>query len=223
MGTPRDYPCWIFKRKPLVKSLVVLPARHEPNNKTPLNHVDQQKFTPLITSGHAISNSHFDDSPDLKQTEMEQSSEDSTPAHVHPDRLRNFIQQYDDLQPSTTDIPERDFHPQPPVYKIPQRSKIKKKQFLSWHNATNANAIPLGTHKNRHLWTHNNDTELLPSGSNPIHSKDNLDPQAKAESSIPPMTSNRTQSAPTQPATNNNNNILNRATRMAASIFSMSC
>src|SRR6266542_3894069 len=37
IGSPRDYPCWIFNKKPLVKSPVVLPVIHETNNKTSIN------------------------------------------------------------------------------------------------------------------------------------------------------------------------------------------
>src|SRR6266536_3305493 len=36
VGTPRNYPCWIFNQKPLVKSPVVLPTRNSPSNGTSL-------------------------------------------------------------------------------------------------------------------------------------------------------------------------------------------
>jgi len=162
-------------------------------------------------------------SEDFKQSLMTQPSEVLVPAHVHPDRLYNFIQQDVTHQSPSTDISERDFHPQSQVYKIPQRSKIRKKQFFGQHHATNANAIPLGTHKNRNPQVHNCTTELTSTVSNSLSNKENLDPQDKAESTALLKVSNEAQIAPTQPAINNNNNILNRTMRMAASMFSMSC
>jgi len=64
---------------------------------------------------------------------------------VHPDRLCNFITketsdcpgpQYTDEWTSAQDRKQ--------VYKIPQQSKLRKKQFLRGHLATNVNSVPLG-------------------------------------------------------------------------------
>jgi len=38
VGTPRDYPCWIYSKKLLVKLPVILPTHHELNKKTTPDH-----------------------------------------------------------------------------------------------------------------------------------------------------------------------------------------
>ena len=122
VGTPRDYPCWIFNQKPLVKSPVVLPAHNAPSNNPSLKpEVRQTSLTPTV-GNDVISDAKLDVSKDLEPSVMKQPNEESAHAyeHVHPDRLRNFIQPHDDFQLPSTDVPASNYPPQPQVYKIPQ-------------------------------------------------------------------------------------------------------
>ena len=64
---------------------------------------------------------------------------------IHPDRLCNFLQKdnedYSELQDAVVNSPVQ---AQKQLYRIPQRMKLWKKQFLEEHLAMNMNTIPLG-------------------------------------------------------------------------------
>jgi len=241
IGTPRGYPCWIYNKKPLVKPPVEIPQHHYCNAKP----APSQDF-----KTHSIvaqkQDEHFNAPPvtlkDLTPTSLTQPSDQIAPEHVHPDRLRNFIHPTVSPQATSTYTSEIDSYPQSRVYKIPQRSKIKKKQFLGLpqatsvnalplgtRHATSANAIPLGAHrKNEHPRNrnHDGDSDMVSPISNPVSEKEILVPQEMADSSNTAKAAMESQNAlalPTNININNNNNILNRATRMAASMFSMNC
>ncbi len=94
VGTPRDYSCWIYNKKPLVKSPVVLPTHHEPSkNPAPKQEVHQTLVNPISCNGANSAAADLDNSKDLEPSVIIQPNEESAHAHthVHPDRLRNFI------------------------------------------------------------------------------------------------------------------------------------
>ena len=111
-GTPRNYPYWIYNKKPFIKPLIILPFNQDNTSRKSEETSNSLQLTPQVPMKGPLLNSNPTAMLSFNEKLIIHTILEEKLVQVHPDRLRNFIykdtREYLVIQDTTKMTPAQD-------------------------------------------------------------------------------------------------------------------